>query len=151
MASFNRVVLVGNLTRDIEIKYTPGGTAVANPSLAVNRKWFDKQTNTNKDEVAFVDCTLWGRTAEVAAEYLRKGSQVLFEGRLAQETWKDKATGQNRSKLTVCVEAMTMLGGKSGGDGERTGQGAATGTARDDASGGDTQAAAPAFDDEVPF
>ena len=117
MASFNKVILVGNLTRDPQVKYTTGGTAVAELGLAVSRQWFDKQSNTKKEETTFVDVTLWGRTAEVAGEYLAKGKQVLIEGRLQLDTWDDRETGLKRSKLKVVGENMTMLGsrGDSGG------------------------------------
>jgi single-strand DNA-binding protein len=121
MASFNRVILVGNLTRDPQVKYTTGGTAVTEIGLAVNRQWFDKQTNTRRDETTFVDVTLWGRTAEVAGEYLAKGRPVLIEGRLQTDTWDDKETGQKRSKLRVVGENMTMLGSR--GDGGAPGGG----------------------------
>ncbi|HUG92668.1 MAG TPA: single-stranded DNA-binding protein, partial [Planctomycetaceae bacterium] len=112
MASYNRVILLGNLTRDPQVRYTPSGTAVADIGLAVNRTWFDKQTNTRKEDVTFVDVTLWGRTAEVAGEYLSKGRQVLIEGRLHLDTWQDKESGQNRSKLKVVAEQMTMVGSR---------------------------------------
>jgi single-strand DNA-binding protein len=111
MASFNKVILCGNLTRDPQVKFTTGGTAVAEVGLAVNREWFDKSTNSKKSEVTFVDVTLWGRTAEVAGEYLRKGASVLIEGRLQLDTWDDRESGQKRSKLKVIGENMTMLGG----------------------------------------
>ena len=117
MASYNRVILLGNLTRDPQVRYTPSGTAVADIGLAVNRTWFDKQTNTRKEDVTFVDVTLWGRTAEVAGEYLSKGRAVLIEGRLHLDTWQDKESGQNRSKLKVVAEQMTMVGGRDGGPG----------------------------------
>ena len=125
MASFNKVILVGNLTRDPQVKYTTGGTAVAELGMAVSRQWFDKQTNTKKEETTFVDVTLWGRTAEVAGEYLAKGKQVLIEGRLQLDTWDDRETGLKRSKLKVVGENMTMLGSRSdggggGGSGSRT-------------------------------
>lgn len=112
MASFNRVILMGNLTRDPEVKYIPSGSAVAEIGLAVNRSWFDKQSNQRKEEVTFVDVTLWGRDAEVAGEYLAKGRPVLIEGRLALDQWDDKATGQKRSKLKVVAERMQLLGGR---------------------------------------
>ena len=114
MASFNRVILVGNLTRDIELKYTPGGTAVTDVGVAVN----DRRKNSSGewvDETTFVDVTLWGRTAEVASEYLGKGSPILVEGRLKLDTWE--TDGQKRSKLRVVCERMQMLGGPSGGGG----------------------------------
>src|SRR6185436_9545580 len=117
MASFNKVILVGNLTRDPQVKYTTGGTAVTEIGLAVNRRWLDKQSNQRKEEVTFVDVTLWGRTAEIAGEYLAKGRQVLIEGRLKLDQWDDKETGQKRSKLKVHCENMTMLGSRQEGGG----------------------------------
>ena len=111
--SFNKVVLVGNITRDIDVKHTPGGTAVCDIGLAVNRSWFDKATNSKKEETAFIDCTAWGRTAEIAGEYLGKGRSVLIEGRLSMDEWTDKTTNQRRTKLKVTVENLVMLGGKS--------------------------------------
>lgn len=116
MASFNKVILVGNLTRDPQIKYTTGGTAIAEIGLAVNRKWKDGSGQW-KDETTFVDITLWGRTAEVAGEYLEKGKPVLIEGRLQLDQWDDRETGQKRSKLKVVGEHLTMLGGGQGQQG----------------------------------
>ena len=118
MASFNKVILIGNLTRDPSVKYTTGGTAIAEIGLAVNRDWYDKSTNQKKSEVTFVDVTYFGKTAEVIGEYMRKGSSILVEGRLSLDSWDDKATGQKRTKLKVVGEQMTMLGGRNGG-GER--------------------------------
>jgi len=112
MASFNRVVLVGNLTRDIELKFTPGGTAVTDVGLAVNDRR-KSQTGEWVEETTFVDVTLWGRTAEVASEYLSKGSSILIEGRLKLDTWE--TDGQRRSKLRVVGERMQMLGSRPGG------------------------------------
>ncbi|MFT5327082.1 MAG: single-strand DNA-binding protein [Planctomycetaceae bacterium] len=123
MASFNKVILMGNLTRDPEVRYTPSGTAVSEIGLAVNRTWFDKQTNQKKEEVTFVDVTLWGRQAEVAGEYLGKGRGVLIEGRLQLDQWDDKETGQKRSKLRVVGENMTMLPGRGDGAPQRSGAG----------------------------
>lgn len=114
MASYNRVILVGNLTRDIELKYTPGGTAVTDIGMAVNDR---RKSATGEwvDETTFVDVTLWGRTAEVASEYLSKGSPILVEGRLKLDTWETE--GQKRSKLRVVCDRMQMLGGGSPGGG----------------------------------
>jgi single-strand DNA-binding protein len=114
MASYNRVILVGNLTRDIELKYTPGGTAVTDIGMAVNDR---RKSATGEwvDETTFVDVTLWGRTAEVASEYLSKGSPILVEGRLKLDTWESE--GQKRSKLRVVCDRMQMLGGGSPGGG----------------------------------
>ena len=114
MASYNRVILVGNLTRDIELKYTQGGTAVTDIGMAVNDR---RKSATGEwiDETTFVDVTLWGRTAEVASEYLGKGSPILIEGRLKLDTWE--TDGQKRSKLRVVCDRMQMLGGSGGGGG----------------------------------
>ena len=114
MASFNRVVLLGNITRDIEVKYLQSGMAVTELGLAVNDRRKNQQGEW-VEETTFVDITLWGRTAEVAGEYLGKGSQVLIEGRLKLDTWE--TDGQKRSKLRVVGERMQMLGGKGGGGG----------------------------------
>jgi single-strand DNA-binding protein len=111
MASFNKTILMGNLTRDPQVRQITSGS-VAEISLAVNRTWFDKATNQRKEEVTFVDVTLWGRDAEIAGEYLAKGRSVLIEGRLTMDTWDDKATGQKRSKLKVTGERLVLCGGK---------------------------------------
>jgi len=162
MASFNKVILVGNLTRDPQVRYTTGGTAVAEIGLAVSRQWFDKQSNQRKEETTFVDVTLWGRQAEVAGEYLAKGRSVLIEGRLQLDSWDDKETGQKRSKLRVVCENMTMLGGRNEGGGRPGGQGGGAGSRGGQPSdGGYSSESAPdsGFDagssgppsDEVPF
>lgn len=114
MASFNKVILMGNLTRDPEVRYTQGGTAVSEIGLAVNDRRKDAKGEWI-EETTFVDVTLWGRTAEIAGEYLGKGSSVLIEGRLKLDSWEKD--GQKRSKLRVVAETMKMLGGKGGGGG----------------------------------
>lgn len=111
MASYNRVVLMGNLTRDPELRYIPSGTAVSEIGLAVNDRV--KKGDQWVDEVTFVDVTLWGRTAEVANEYLSKGSSILIEGRLKLDSWEKE--GQKRSKLRVVADKMQMVGGRGGG------------------------------------
>ena len=110
MASFNRVILAGNLTRDVELRHIPSGTAVADVGLAVNDRV--KRGDEWVDEVSFIDLTLWARQAENAAEYLSKGSAILVEGRLKQETWEDKEGGK-RSKLKVVVDQFKFIGGKN--------------------------------------
>lgn len=124
MASFNKVILVGNLTRDPEVRYTTGGTAVTDLGLAVNRQWTDKGSNERKEETTFIDVTLWGRQAEIAGEYLSKGRPVLIEGRLQLDQWDDRETGQKRSKLKVVGESMHMLGSRGDGGGSGGGGGA---------------------------
>ena len=105
---FNKVVLAGNLTKDIELRYLPSGTAAARLSLANNRR-YKKQDGTQADEVCFIDVNLFNRTAEVANQYLKKGSQVLIEGRLVLESWTDN-TGVKRTKHSITAESMQMLG-----------------------------------------
>lgn len=130
MASFNKVILVGNLTRDPEVRYTTGGTAVTELGMAVSRQWTDKGSNERKEETTFVDVTLWGRTAEIAGEYLSKGRPVLIEGRLQLDQWEDRETGQKRSKLKVVGESMHMLGSRGDGGGSSGGNSGASGQSR---------------------
>jgi len=133
MASFNRVILVGNLTRDPELRYIPSGTAVTEIGLAVN----DRRKGPNGDwieETTFVDVTLWARTAEVACEYLSKGASVLIEGRLKLDTWEKD--GKKNSKLRVIGELMQMLGGRGGGGGGQSGGAGSTAGGGHAAGGG---------------
>ena len=114
MPSYNKAIVVGNLCRDVELKYIQSGTAVAEVTVAVN----DKRKGANGEtieEVSFIDCTLWGRTAEVANESTRKGSAVLVEGRLKQDKWEDKETGAKRSKLRIVAERLVLLGSRDDG------------------------------------
>jgi len=114
MASYNRVILVGNLTKDVEVRFISTGTAVTDVGLAVNRRY--KKGDEWAEETTFIDVTLWGRQAEVAGEYLSKGSPVLIEGRLQLDTWETNE-GEKRSKLKVVGERMQMLGSRGGGGG----------------------------------
>ena len=154
MASYNRVILVGNLTRDPELRYTSGGTAVTDIGLAVNDR---RKTASGEwqDETTFVDVTLWARQAEVANEYLSKGSPVLIEGRLKLDTWETKE-GQKRSKLHVVGERMQMLSGRTGGGGGGGGggrSGGSQGGGRDRDSYADSSAAdyGDSGDADIPF
>jgi single-strand DNA-binding protein len=154
MASFNKVLLLGNLTRDPEVRYTPKGSAVADLGIAVNRQ-YTLETGEKREEVTFVDVTFWGRTAEIAGEYLKKGRSVFIEGRLQLDTWDDKQSGQKRSKLKVIGEMMQMLGSRPGGAG---GGDEPDEAPRGRASGGQRTSAPPKNapppepdDDEIPF
>jgi single-strand DNA-binding protein len=109
MASFNKVILMGNLTRDPELRYTPKGTAIAKLGLAVNRVWTN-EAGEKKEEVTFVDVDVFGRTAENVGQYMRKGRPILVEGRLKLDQWDDKQTGQKKSKLGVVAETVQFLG-----------------------------------------
>src|SRR6478736_9803433 len=108
MASFNRVILAGNITRDPELRYTPKGTAVAKIGMAINRQWKD-ESGQQKEEVTFVDVDAFGRQAEVISQYLKKGRPILVEGRLKLDQWDDKRTGQKRSRLGVVLENFQFL------------------------------------------
>ncbi len=115
MANLNRVLLIGNLTRDPEIRYTPKGTAVADIALAVNRV-FTGEDGEKREEVTYVDVVVWSRLAEIAEQYLKKGRPVFIEGRLQLDSWDDKQTGQKRSRLRVVAENLQMLGSRGEGD-----------------------------------
>ena len=140
MASYNRVILIGNLTRDPELRYIPSGTAVTEITLAVNDRV--KRNDQWVEEAHFFDVTLWARTAEVAGEYLSKGSAVLIEGRLKHDRWEQD--GQKKSKVQIVGEKMQMLGAKGGGGSRPSAP--HTGAAVETTS---AQVAPP--DDEVPF
>jgi single-strand DNA-binding protein len=114
MANLNRVLLIGNLTRDPEIKYTPKGTAIAEIGMAINRVIpSQEEGGERREEVTFVDVTAWGKTAENVQKYLTKGRPIFVEGRLHLDTWDDKQTGQKRSKLKVVAETVQFLGSKA--------------------------------------
>ena len=140
MASLNKVMLIGNLTRDPEIRYTPKGQAVTDIGLAVNRV-YTTENGEKREEVTFIDITLWGRTAEVVHQYCKKGRPLFVEGRLQLDTWDDKQTGQKRSKLKVIGDGIQLLGSREGG-GEGGGSGSSYGGGSSSYSGG--ASAAPA-------
>ena len=112
---FNKVILIGNLTRDVELRYLPSGQALAKCGIATNRRFKDS-SGMQKDETCFIDFTVWGRSAEIANQYLRKGSRVLIEGRLTLEQWTD-TNGQRRSKHSITVENLKMLDRKGENEG----------------------------------
>jgi len=154
MASFNKVILLGNLTRDPEVRYTPKGSAVCDLGIAINRQ-YTLDSGEKREEVTFVDVVLWSRLAEIAGEYLKKGRPVFIEGRLQLDTWDDKQSGQKRSKLRVIGETMQLLGGRppaAGGGAAEPSEGA-----RESRTGKSTPpppkagAAAEPDDDEIPF
>ena len=113
MASYNKVLLMGNLTRDPEVRYTPKGTAIASLGLAVNRRW-TTETGEQKEEVTFVDVEVWGRQAETVGQYLSKGKPIFVEGRLKLDSWEDKESGQKKSKMKVVCERFQFIGAPDG-------------------------------------
>jgi len=152
MASLNKVMLIGNLTQDPEVRYTPKGTAVTDLRLAVNR-YISREGAERQEETTFVDVTLWGRTAEIAGQYLAKGRSVFIEGRLQLDQWQDRESGQNRSKLKVVGEGMQFLGGKgdgpaSGGSNQRADYGSAPASPPPPSGGGGS---VEEDDDDIPF
>lgn len=116
MASLNKVMLIGNLTRDPELRVTPKGTAICQFGLAVNRTFKD-ESGATRDETTFVDIEAWGKQGETVAKYCAKGRPLFVEGRLKLDTWDDKTTGQKRSKMKVVLENFQFLGGRDGNEG----------------------------------
>ena len=149
MANLNKVMLIGNLTRDPELRYTPKGTAVADIGMAINRVW-NNESGQKQEETTFVDVTLWGRQAELAEKYLGKGRGVYIEGRLQLDTWDDKETGKKRSKLKVVGENLQFLPDGKGG----SGGGGGGGGQRPQSDSAPAASAAPAVEedeDDIPF
>jgi single-strand DNA-binding protein len=151
MASFNKVILLGNLTRDPEVRYTPKGSAVCDLGVAVNRV-YTTDSGEKREEVTYVDVVLWARLAEIAGEYLKKGRPIFIEGRLQMDTWDDKQTGQKRTRLRVVGESMQLLGSRPAGTG------AAAETAGEDRPSGKTSGppsksagSGQPDEDEIPF
>ena len=158
MPNLNKVMLIGNLTRDPELRYTPKGTAVADIALAINRVWNNDQ-GQKQEETTFVDITLWGRQAELAQQYLSKGRGVYIEGRLQMDTWDDKETGKKRSKLKVIGENLQFMpdgkGNAGGGGGGQSAPQQSSRTPQQSAGPPQGASAAPADDfqedDDIPF
>lgn len=154
MANFNKVILMGNLTRDVEVRHTAGNSAVANFGLAMNRRWKTPE-GEQRDETTFVDCEAWNKTGEMIGQFFGKGRPILVEGRLKMDTWQDKESGANRTKLKVVVENFHFVDSKQGGEGG--GGGARSFTPRQSqpagapSSGGDPGARPPMGDDDIPF
>ncbi|NUQ66720.1 MAG: single-stranded DNA-binding protein [Phycisphaerales bacterium] len=150
--SFNKVILLGNLTRDVELKSTQSGQSVANIGLAVNRRWRTPD-GEQREETTFIDCEAWGKTAEMIAQYFSKGRPVLLEGRLRLDTWQDKDSGQNRSKLKVLVENFSFVDSKPGAGGGGGGGGDSHGGASRPArpTRPQTQSEPGISEDDIPF
>ena len=156
--SVNKVILVGHLGKDPEVKYTPSGTPVAKFSLATNERFKDKEGNW-QDRTEWHNITAWQRTAEIAGEYLKKGSQVYIEGRLRTDSWDDKETGQKKYRTEIVVNDLVLLGGRGGGGGDM-GEGGG-GRSRGASSGGgmdqrtpepdNVSQAAQITDEDIPF
>lgn len=131
MSSLNRVMLIGNLTRDPELRTTPKGVSVADLGLAINRN-YTTESGEKREDVTFVDVVVWGKVAENADRYLSKGRPIFVEGRLQLDTWQDKESGQNRQRLRVVAERLQFLGSPSGAASGRDGQEGGDGSSADD-------------------
>jgi single-strand DNA-binding protein len=148
MATFNKVILLGNLTRDPELRYTPQGAAVCEFALALNYQYTNKQTGQKVEEVSFIEIVAWGKTGEICAEYLKKGRQVMIEGRLKQDRWEAQ-DGKKMSKVRVTAENVQFVGSRPAGDGGGGSGGPAKGGAAPAA--GPEEGPPPGQDDDVPF
>jgi|SRR5271170_3718944 len=149
MANYNKVILVGNLTRDPELRYTSKGTAIAKIGLAINRSW-KSETGEIKEEVTFVDVDAFGRTAENIGQYFKKGRPIFVEGRLKLDQWEDKQTNQKRSKLGVVLETFQFLDSKGSGSGDGEAPRSRPASAPK-AEAPEAEPAPPPEDDDVPF
>jgi len=156
MASYNKVMLIGNITRDPEIRYTPKGTAVTDVGLAVNRIYTVE--GEKREETTFVDITFWGRQAEVVGEYCKKGNPLFVEGRLQMDSWEDKQSGQKRSRLKIVAEGMQLLGGRGGGGGGGRGpdsddsdETSSRPPSREASSGSPSRSVQEPEEDDIPF
>jgi len=148
MASYNRVILMGNLTRDPELRYLPSNTPVVNFGMAMNRRYKNQQ-GEQQEEVTFVDCEAFARPAEIINQYMGKGKPIHVEGRLRLDQWQSQ-DGQNRSKLKVVVENFQFVGGGDGGQGGGAAQGGAQ-AAGQPAGQGPAQGHQPVEEDDIPF
>ncbi len=158
MASYNKVILMGNLTRDPEMKYLPSGTAVANFGIAMSEKYTDRQSGEQRENVCFVDVEAWDRQAEIVNEYLSKGSPVFLEGALKFDSW-ETPEGEKRSKLRVRMFRMQLIGGRQDGDAANGGYTQATPPDTTPMQGQSDQSSTPSSgesdtsstDDDIPF
>jgi len=160
MPSYNKVILMGNLTRDPEMRFLPSNTPVAQIGIAVNERWKNKQTDQWEERVNFIDCEAFARTAEVINQYFQKGKPILIEGKLRMDQWEDKQTGQKRSKLKVVIDSFEFVGGRDdgqggGGRGQSYGSasGGASGSGGAPGGGGGSQEPAhtPVDEEDIPF
>ena len=150
MASYNKVILMGNLTRDPELQYLPSGTAVARVGIAVSHVYNDRQSGERKEDVCFVDLDAFGRTAEVINEYFQKGRPILVEGRLRFQSWETD-DGQRRSKHSVMVDRFEFVGGRQDGDGGGAYDQAAPASASPSPEFSSGEEGSSATDDDIPF
>jgi single-strand DNA-binding protein len=150
MASLNKVMLIGNVTRDPEVKFTPKGSAVADLGLAVNRI-YTNQAGERVEEVTYVDVELWGRLAEIAGEYAKKGRPVFIEGRLRMDSWEDKQSGQKRTRLRVVGDGLQLLGSRPGGAPGGTDEEAETPGSKPASQAPARSTLGPPADDDIPF
>ncbi|NBC11193.1 MAG: single-stranded DNA-binding protein [Planctomycetes bacterium] len=165
MPSYNKVILMGNLTRDPEMRFLPSNMPVVQIGIAVNERWRNKQTDQWEERVNFIDCEAFARTAEVINQYFQKGKPILIEGKLRLDQWEDKQSGQKRSKLKVVIDSFEFVGGRDDGQGGPSGGGGgggnyqrsggqsrgSSGGASGGGSGSQEPAHTPVDEDDIPF
>ncbi len=149
----NKVILVGNLGRDPELRSTPSGQPVASFSLATTRRWRDK-AGQRQEQTEWHNIVVWGKQAEIAGQYLTKGKQIFLEGRLQTRSWDDKQSGEKKYRTEIVCDNFQMLGTKGGGDGDHGGHGAGAGSGSG-SGGGPSYDDGPSYgggeDDDIPF
>lgn len=151
MRGFSKAIVAGNVTRDPEMRTTPSGAQVASFSIAVNRTFKDS-SGTQQDQVSYIDCVAWGKSAEIISQYTKKGSQLLVSGRLEQRSWEDKTSGQRRSRTEIVVEDFSFIGGNNGGNGGGSsyGGGSTSTKSANKSAGDDLDAGSDIVPDDVP-
>jgi single-strand DNA-binding protein len=147
----NKVILVGNLGRDPEVRYTPSGMAVANVTLATSESWKDKQSGETQERTEWHRVVFYQRLAEIAGEYLRKGSKIFVEGKIRTSKWQDKTTGQDRYTTEIIADNMQMLDSKGGSTGASGSEPAYEKSSSQNASSSAEAIPADSFDDDIPF
>lgn len=148
--SVNKVILIGNLGRDPEVRYTPNGLAVANITIATSEVWKDKQSGENQERTEWHRIVLYQRLAEIAGEYLRKGAKIFIEGRLQTRKWQDKSTGSDRYTTEIVADSLQMLDGKGNSPTQNSGEANYT-KPTSQAATPQTAPALDNFDDDIPF
>jgi single-strand DNA-binding protein len=149
--SVNKVILIGNLGKDPEVRYTPTGLAVANITMATTESWKDKQTGTNQEKTEWHRVVFYQRLAEIAGEYLRKGSKIFIEGRLQTRKWQDKTTGQDKYTTEIIADSMQMLDSKGGNSGSFDSASSAERAEPSTTAAASAEPAMEGFDDDIPF
>ena len=149
MRGFSKAIIAGNVTRDPEMRTTPSGSQVCSFAIAVNRSYKDS-SGAQQDQVSYLDCVAWGKSAEIISQYIKKGSQLLVSGRLEQRSWEDKNSGQRRSRTEIVVEDFSFIGGNNGGNGGSSYSGGSRGGSKAAAATEEIDTGSDIVPDDVP-